>query len=151
MKDMLCEGVIKLSDVHECMIKAMGILEMMDKSKDVLEKNAYESMNATDTALNLSDKGLILVGSLKACSHTLKNYSFEEKQEQMDRLLDVLTDILELIQTTATLESEYLHAIEEEVACHWELSDILKNKLYKISDSLDQTVACAELILAIET
>lgn len=150
MRDMVSERIIQLGCAYEHMVQASDIMEQMDRSKHVIEKISYETINVADKTLNLSREGCLLVDNLKKCFCTDVKSLSDKEQQQVTSFLDKLTLLMEDIKQTAAEENVGLHMIEKEVACHWDLTEELRDKLNVVSDSINQATACAEMILTMD-
>lgn len=150
MKDMVSERLIQLSTAQECLIHAADLMEQLNLSQQLIEKNSYESMNTTDKVLNFSKEGKQLVTKLRERGNAYVKNPSETEKDRILVLLEQMNSLLEKIIVTASEDNEILHSIEHEAASQCVLTDHLKEELQTVSKSVDQAVACAELIIAMD-
>lgn len=142
----LNEKLLVLADAQECMTNVADIMEQWDNSQLNSEKLAYESINLSDTLLNMSKEGYRLMLLLEEYCKELSTSA--DKYLKTTAFLDEIKSVFQNISENAEIENEICHQMEEEIANQREMQESIKNCLYQIGESLDVSVASTELILS---
>ncbi len=150
MKDMVSEKIIQLSAAQECLVHAADVMEKLSLSQQYIEKNAYKSMNTADKVLNLSREGKHQLVKLRERGLAYIESPTEIEKEQVLELIAEINGLLNKIYESAAEDNAILHNIEHEVANQCKLTDLLKDEISIVSNSVDQAVACAEMIIAMD-
>lgn len=147
MKDMVRDKIKQLGEAKESMLHLVNAIEKLEDSQQRMEKDAYESINASDRALNLSKEGKLLIQKI---SDHLSSSQESQQTCEMKGFLDEVNTILSKIMAAAHISNDKLHVMEHEVASRCKLTDNMKNQVKDVSESLDQVTACAEMLLTME-
>ncbi len=148
MINKLDEKLLVLSNAQECMTYVADIMEQWDNSQLTVERIAYESINLSDSVLNMSREGCNLTRILEECSREVSIGASAEKYLKMTALLEEIQSLFQNITETTEVENEIYHQMEEVIANQRELQEDIKSKLLQIGESLDVSVASTELILS---
>lgn len=150
MKEIMQEKIVQLGIAQQSMVETVDIMNQLDESKNLIEKSAYESMNATDTAKNLSVEGINIIKQLKSLCYNHDHNPQEADHQNIDQLIEQLSIIISGIKDAATKEVTTIHIIEKEVEYHGELTKKLQQHLDILNDSIGQAAACAEFTLTMD-
>lgn len=98
--DKSCENIKKLSKLQNEFIHGLsGIIEKLDESQLMVEGNAFDSINSSDTVLNLTKDGITCIDDLLdkiAFLHkVLENSS--EKMQQLNSLSNMVMEFTSVI------------------------------------------------------
>ncbi len=148
MEGNIDERLKLLASSQESMTKIADIIEQWEKSQAALEKCTFDSMNISDTALNLSKEGNRQILKLMDNRRMLEEQSDSEAAEAMNNLLTEAGSLFHNILETARTASEIAHNLEQKVAYQREITEHLKDSVDVIEKSLNQTVACADFLYA---
>ena len=148
MRNKLNEKLLVLANAQECMTYVSDIMEQWDNSQLNTEKIAYESINLSDSVLNMSKEGCRLSQLLEECCNEVSVGASADKYLKMTVFLEELKGLFQNISETTAVENEICHQMEEEIANQRELQENIKSSLSQIGESLDVSVASTELILS---
>lgn len=148
MINKLDEKLLVLSNAQENMTYIADIMEQWDCSQFDVERIAYESINLSDSVLNMSKEGCRLTELLEECCREVSKEISADQYSKMSALLEEIQSTFQNISETTMVENEICHQMEEEIANQRELQENIKSRLSRISESLDVSVASAELILS---
>ncbi len=148
MKDMVYERLIELSFAQESLIQAGELMDKLCLSQQKIEKYSYEAMNITDTVLNLTKQGKLLVNKLKDGGCEYSENPCEVGKDNLIQLLDEMNQLLSNIMASAMSDNEILHSIEYTAADQCGITEELKNSICSVDNCINHAVACAELIMA---
>ena len=148
MKEMLNERLILLAAAQECMTDVADMIEQWDKSQLIVEKSTFETMNVSDTILNLSKEGNILIKKIKERYRaSLVSLNVEDTQK-VNAFLEQVQGLFHNIVDNASKANEISHKLEAEVAVQREIEDGIKRAYVRVCESVDSAVACTEFVLA---
>ncbi len=113
-----CEEIKNLSEIQKDFIHSMGeIMEKLDDSQLMVEGNAFDAINSSDTALNLVKEGIVSVDDLIGRITYLNNI-IEKSYNKMQNLIELSNKIGDLskviggisnrtgtLSTTASIEA----------------------------------------------
>lgn len=147
MKDMISERLVHLASAQESMADIVDKAEQWVKSQLQMEKIAYESLNASDTILNLSKEGNLLVELLQKHYNDVSLDISGEQYPKISLLLDEVKLLFHKINHAAANANEFSHEVEGEVAFQREIGEVMKKNMLNVGESLDCAVACIELLM----
>lgn len=150
MKEIMQEKIIQLGIAQQSVVETVDIMNQLDQSNNLMEKSAYESMNATDTAKNLSVEGINIINQLKSLCYDHDHNPQETDHRNINRLIEQLTTIISGIKDAATEEVTTIHIIEKEVEYHGKLTKKLKHHFDILNESIGQAAAYAEFTLTMD-
>lgn len=147
MKNILNERLLLLANAQESMRDLSNRMEIWNESQLNTEKHAFDSMNISDHILNMSKEGKHLIAMLQ--EHYNKNCLDKADEEcvKMGTIMNEIQDLFVHITRASFIANDISHKIEEEIALQKEIGEGMKNSLDIINESLDTTVACAELMI----
>ena len=146
MNEMISERLIQLTLAQESMKDVVDIMNHLDKSQLAVEKNAFDSINCSDSSLNLAKEGYQLASKLLVSYRSIQetvNFS-----DDITDLVKELGEVFKKILTAAYTSNDVSHIMEREVAYQRDITDDAKNAISTINASVEQAVACAETLLA---
>jgi len=148
MKEMLNERLILLATAQECMANVADMIDQWDKSQLIVEKSTFETMNVSDTILNLSNEGNLLIEKIKECYRASLASLNAEDTQKVNTFLEQVQGLFYNIVENASKANEVSHKLEAEVAVQREIEDGIKRAYVRVIESVDSAVACAEFVLA---
>ncbi|HHV10520.1 MAG TPA: hypothetical protein GXX75_09620 [Clostridiales bacterium] len=148
MRNKLDEKLLILAKAQECMTYVADTMERWDNSQFNVEKIAYESINLTDMVMNMSKEGCRLALLLQEYYNESSLGASADKYLKMTAFLEEIKNLFQNISEIAAVENDISHQMEEEIAGQRELQEDIKCNLCQIGESLDLSVASAELILS---
>ncbi len=148
MKDIANQRLVYLATAQESIFDVTKMIEKWEQSQLVLEKNAFDTMNMSDTILNLSKEGTKLVKRLQEYFMTGLSESKEEDIKLVAFLLQEIQGMFDRIVDHSACANETAHIIENEVAVQREIGDSMKTEVCKVIDHIDSCAACEEFLFA---
>ena len=148
MKEMLNERLILLATAQECMTNVSDMIDQWDKSQLIVEKSTFETMNVSDTILNLSNEGNLLIEKIKERYRASLASLNAEDTQKVNTFLEQVQGLFYNIVENASKANEVSHKLEAEVAVQREIEDGIKRAYVRVIESVDSAVACAEFVLA---
>ncbi len=148
MRNELDEKLVVLAKAQECMIYVADTMERWDSSQFNVEKIAYESINLSDTMVNMSKEGCRLALVLQEYYNEISLGISADKYLKMTAFLEEIKSLFQSISEIAEVENEISHQMEEEIAGQRELQEDIKCNLCQIGESLDVSVASVEFVLS---
>ncbi len=148
MKDIANQRLVYLATAQESIFDVTKMIEKWEQSQLVLEKNTFDSMNMSDTILNLSKEGTKLVKRLQEYFMTGLSETKEEEIKLVAFLLQEIQGLFDRIVDHSTCANETAHIIENEVAVQREIGDSMKGQVCKVIDHIDSCAACEEFLFA---
>ena len=148
MKEIANQRLVHLATAQECIFDVLKKIEKWESSQSVLEKNAFDTMNMSDTILNLSKEGTKLVEQLQEYFLTVMA---EAREEDIKFVASRLSDILGMfdkILDHSFCSNETAHILEAEVADQREIGECMKEQVCKVIDHIDASAACEEFLFA---
>ncbi len=148
MRSKLNEKLLALANAQECMTYVSDIMEQWDNSQLNTEKIAYESINLSDSVLNMAKEGSRLTLLLEECCKEISIGASADRYLKMTAFLEEIKSLFHNISEATEAENEICHQMEEEIANQRELQENIKGNLYQMGESLNVSVASTELILS---
>ncbi|MBP1755472.1 MAG: hypothetical protein H6Q59_1870 [Firmicutes bacterium] len=148
MKEIGDQRLVHLATAQECMFDVTKKIEQWESSQLVLEKNAFDTMNMSDTILNLSKEGTQLVEQLQ--EYFLIGMA-EAREEEIKLVASLLLDIqgmFDRIVDHSFCANETAHILEAEVAEQREIGEGMKDRVGMVIDNIDAAAACEEFLFA---
>lgn len=130
MKEMISNKLKELGSAQECMCTVNCLIESLDETFLQVEQCAFDEINISDKMIGLIYEGQRILGMDK-----------NEKKELQDIFTQLLLQINRFGDST--------HDMENTIANQGIIVGDLKSAIMQISDQLDQTSACAELLLTL--
>ena len=146
--DITNQRLVHMATAQESILIMTRRIEQWEQSQAVLEKNAFDTMNMSDTILNLSKEGTKLVQRLQEYFLTAMADAGEEDTERVASLLQEIQGMFGLIVDHSFCFNETAHILENEVAEQREIGEDMKQQVNKIADQIDACAACEELLYA---
>ncbi len=144
------DDLILLSSIRESMADVTDKLKKWDATQTTIEQGAYESMNASDTVLNLSKVGSFLVDKLRECCNELVTNPGEESTKMIKNSLEELATTFTHITLASSIINDKAHTIEKNVADLKEIEEGATTSVHKMSETLDEVIASAELQMVLK-
>ncbi len=149
MKDLVSERIVLLAKAQECMVEITEKMDQWEDSQMVLEKSAFDCLNVSDKVLNLSNEGNLLVEELQECCRTMiKNPDKVIDKQKIAEVISEIHGIFNNITETSASVNEVAHKIEGVVAVQRDIEESIKAASVHVSGSIDEALACAEMMLA---
>jgi hypothetical protein len=148
MKEMVKDRLILLATAQQSMADITDKMDCWKKSRLILEKSAFDSINVSDKVLNLSKEGNKLVINLLECCKAVLQNPTPEEQRKTAMVLNEIHGVFQCIADLSASVNDISHIIEGEAAKHKGVEDDVKKSLTQIGESIDAAIACAELYLA---
>lgn len=148
MKDIVNQRLVHLATAQECISDVTKIIEKWDDSQASLEKNAFDTMNISDTILNLSKEGTKLVDQLQRYFLTGMVEAGEEDIKVVASLLKDIQGMFDKIMDHSFCSSETAHILEAEIANQREVGEKMKQQVSKVMNNIDTAAACEEFLFA---
>ncbi|MDF2908043.1 MAG: hypothetical protein K0R34_3364 [Herbinix sp.] len=148
MKDIANQRLVHLATAQESIFDVTKLIEQWEESQTVLEKNAFDTMNMSDTILNLSKEGTKLVERLQVYFLTGMADAREEDIKFVASLLKEIQGMFDRIVDHSFCANETAHILENEVASQREIGDGMKSNVCKVMDQIDSCAACEEFLFA---
>ncbi|MDF2536983.1 MAG: hypothetical protein K0S76_4 [Herbinix sp.] len=148
MKETIYERLKSIASAQECMMEVVCIMEQWENSQLILEKSTFDAINISDKALNLSTEGNKLILRLLDNCRKISEHPNKADVEAIATLLEEAGCLFYRILDTAKTANEIAHTLEQEVTDQREIAEVMKNSVTTISSSVNQSVACAEFLLA---
>lgn len=148
MKDIANQRLVHLATAQESIFDVTKLIEKWEESQTVLERNAFDTMNMSDTILNLSKEGTKLVERLQEYFLTGMADAREEDIKLVASLLKEIQGMFDAIVDYAFCSNETAHILENEVAEQREIGDDMKTNVCKVMDLIDTCAACEEFLFA---
>lgn len=100
-----CEEIRNLSNIQEDFIRSMGdIMDKLDTSQLMVEGNAFDAINSSDTALNLVKEGIVSVDEL-INRITCLNSKIDDSYKKMGDLIELSNKVKELSKVIGTISN----------------------------------------------
>jgi methyl-accepting chemotaxis protein len=148
MKDLANQRLVHLATAQESIFEVTKLIEKWEQSQLVLEKNAFDTMNMSDTILNLSKEGTKLVERLQEYFLTGMADSREEDIRLVASLLEEIQGMFDRIVDHSFCANETAHILETEAAKQQEIGEDMKTQFSKVMDQIDTCAACDEFLFA---
>ena len=148
MKDIANQRLVYLATAQESIFDVTALIEKWEHSQAVLEKNAFDAMNLSDTILNLSKEGNKLVQRLQEYFLTGMADAREEDIRFVASLLQEIQGMFDRIVDHSFCANETAHILENEIATQREIGDDMKSRVCKVIDHIDSCAACEEFLFA---
>lgn len=146
--DITNERLIHMATAQESIMTMTRRIEQWEKSQAVLEKNAFDTMNMSDTILNLSKEGTKIVEKLQEYFLSGMADAREEEIKLVASLLREVQGMFDRIVDHSFCANETAHILEKEVAEQREIGEDMKLQVDTIIDQIDACAACEELLFA---
>jgi methyl-accepting chemotaxis protein len=148
MKDLANQRLVHLATAQESIFEVTKLIEKWEQSQLVLEKNAFDTMNMSDTILNLSKEGTKLVERLQEYFLTGMADSREEDIKLVASLLQEIQGMFDRILDHSFCANETAHILEAEAAKQQEIGEDMKTEFCRVMDQIDACAACDEFLFA---
>jgi uncharacterized protein YoaH (UPF0181 family) len=148
MKDLANQRLVHLATAQESIFEVTKLIERWEQSQLVLEKNAFDTMNMSDTILNLSKEGTKLVERLQEYFLTGMADSREEDIKLVASLLEEIQLMFDRIVDISICANETAHILENEAAKQQEIGEDMRTQFCRVVDDIDSVVACEEFLFA---
>ena len=146
MGDYCNERLKQLASTQEMLVAVNGFTEEWLDSQKLLEKVTYDTINITDTMLNLSQKGNEWVSLLQPNYNKMLENPSEVDRELIARCLKELHYIFVKIQEAIKAFSDSAHAMDRELVHHKEIMDHIQSSVTFIGSNINQIVAFEEFV-----
>jgi methyl-accepting chemotaxis protein len=148
MRDDVNERLKSLACSQECMMRIADSMDQWENSQLILEQSTFDAINISDKAVTLSKEGRRLAAGLQECFNEISHELAGEATNKISATINEMNVILQNLVKVAVASSEISHNIEREASTQREVVEFMKCSVDKAMESLDSTVACAELIMA---
>jgi len=148
MKDIANQRLIYLATAQESIFDVTKLIENWEQSQSILEKNAFDTMNLSDTVLNLSKEGTKLVERLQEHFLTGMKDAREDEIKLVASLLQEILGMFDRIVDHSFCANETAHILENEIAKQQEIGEDMKTQVCKVIDNIDSCAACEEFLFA---
>ncbi len=148
MKELSNQRLVHLATAQESILEVTKLIEKWEQSQLVLEKNAFDTINMSDTVLNLSKEGTKLVERLQEYFQIGMNKAREEDIKLVASLLQEIQGMFDHIVDHCVCANETAHNLENEVAKQQEIGEEMKTRVCRVVDDIDSVVACEEFLFA---
>lgn len=148
MKDIANQRLVHLATAQESIFDMTSKIEQWEHSQVVLEKNAFDTMNMSDTILKLSKEGTNLVEQLQEYFLTGMADARDEDIKYVASLLHEIQGMFSKILDHSFCANETVHILEKEIAEQREIGENMKNQICKVTDNIDSVAACEEFLFA---
>lgn len=156
-----CEEVRNLSNMQEDFIRSMGeIMEKLDTSQLMVEGNAFDAINSSDTALNLVKEGIVSVDELIG-RITCLNSKIDDSYKKMSDLIELSNKVKELskvvgaisnrtgtLSITASIEAARGTVNEEGISQIAKEMKNLSSETATCSSEMDETVQAIQIFVS---
>jgi hypothetical protein len=147
MKDIISEKLMILATAQNRITEVAGSLGKMDNSLIAMEKSSFELLNNSDKLVCMSKEGMLLADRLKEALIS-NNLETLIERDMLVHIINEISNNLLNIYNTSIKSNNSSHEIEAEAVYQREYKEFINDSLSLIGDSINSTVACAELILA---
>ncbi len=148
MRELLNERLVVLASAQKKMEEVADRIDQWETSQVTLEKGAFETLNVSDTIVNLSKEGNQMVRELQEYFSQAAMQLTEQDAKQTAELLKEIHNLFHTIQYNAKHTNEIIHNCDQAVAAQREIGEAAKTSINTICESVSCAVACTEMILA---
>jgi dsDNA-specific endonuclease/ATPase MutS2 len=148
MMDIANQRLVHLATAQESIYDVTKMIEQWEQSQAELEKNAFDTMNMSDSILNLSKEGKKIVERLQEYFLTPMAETGEEDASLVAMLLQDVQGMFDRIVDHSFCANETAHILENEVAKQREIGEDMKKQVCRVIDEIDSCAACEEFLFA---